>query len=226
MKLIELDWGYIMKKITGRYVLSFVFNTKDPLFENELKEALKVNKYVLVKPFSYEEGPVSVKNLKIAEKNGCDIVYNPEVSAIFVTGGVLKTVSDLFSDLEMILKDKLEIDMDDLIRSYELISERQIKTRKKPQKMIDNYYKNCKLDSFNNIIGEDSVYYTIRLAANGSNPDSSNWHDLIIEPRSLRHYLVRYVYRNKDVNKFKSKVLKTDEIIENSIKFIEGGNDE
>ena len=112
--------------------------------------------------------------------------------------------------------------MDEMIKSYELVSENRVKTKNRPQNMINKFYNNVKIP-FDDIFGEESVLFNIRLTPKTKNPLNPNWYDLIIEPffSSPRYYLVRFVYRNKDIKKFKSMAKGIKKIIINSLNILE-----
>lgn len=157
--------------------------------------------YKLQKAFNFEKGPVSIKDMKIATINNCDIVYNSDQGTLFVAGKEWEKVNEEFSNLKNILADKLDVALDEDIKSFELISDNKVFTGTKPVDAISNYYQNSNPNRFNDIFNEDSSYFVIRIVPKGKNTKSANWYDLIIEPASARTYRLRLVYRNKDIQK-------------------------
>lgn len=194
------------KIINERYILSFVFFDKEPIIGAELKHTLSEDNYQIEeKPIILKQGPLSIENMKIADRNNCDIVYNPNKGLLFVAGCEWGKVNEEFLNLKRILVDELDIDLEDSIRSYEIVSDnRVLSPNKKPIELIDNYYKNTNTNEFDNIFGEKSANMMIRIVPQGKYSKSNDWYDLIIEPISSKFYRLRLVYRNKNIEKMEN----------------------
>lgn len=206
-----------------RYLQSFVFNAKEPLFEDDLKQTLDEEGYVIENSKEIKQGPLTIKNMKVAEKNTCSVVYNSEVGALFVTGANWQKVNSEFSNLKNILVTKLDVNIEEMIKSFELLSENQITTGKKPIDVINTYYKNCEERSnFTEIFGEECSFYVIRVVPKGKTQASANWYDLIIEPASTRSYALRLVYRNKDIQKFENIAANIEKNLFKIMEIVEG----
>jgi hypothetical protein len=126
-----------------------------------------------------------------------------------------------FNDLKDVLVNDLGIELDELIKSFEMISENRVKSKKPPQKVIDDYYKDCMPKKFDKILGEDNTLFTIHIVPKGKTPLSSNWHDLLIRSASPRHYYVRFVYRNNKLQAFKDMSEKSMQVITKSLEVLE-----
>lgn len=209
------------------YLQSFVFNSKSPFSKEELKETLAEENYSIIDVEKIKQGPFIIQNsnIKIAKKNDCDIVYNSEVGTLFVGGKDWEKVNEEFFNLKNILINKLEINMDDVIKSFELVSQNQINTGKerKSSEIINDYY-NC-IDvksNFNEILGYEGSFNTIRIIPKGKNQTSANWYDIVIESISTRFLGLRLVYRNKDIEKFEKISENIEEIISKIVGIIGG----
>jgi acyl carrier protein len=205
------------------YVLSFVFLEKEPFLEVELKHILSQEKYKIEKETFFENGPVSIKNMKVAERNNCDIVYNSEKGNLFVAGSNWVKVNEEFLNIKKILIERLELDLEDTIRAYELISDNQvIPTTKKPKEIIEEYYDGLNTDKFDEIFGEKSSNLMIRIVPEGKNRQNRDWYDLIIEPLTANVYRLRLVYRNQNIEKVEDVALHIEEKLEKIISIVGG----
>jgi len=210
-------------------IMSFVFNTSYPSFEDELTPILKAKNYKIEPPFKkpqikHKEGPISirVRNLKIAERNGCSVVFNPDIPVLFIGGNDWTKIYDEFNHLKEILIEKMGFDLEEMIKSFELVSENKIKTGERPRKMIDNFYQKCDVQAFSDIFNNEGSLFTIRFVPVKKEPNSDNWYEILIEPSGPLHYFERIVYRNKDVEKFLEMANNFDKKIVDVIKIIEG----
>jgi hypothetical protein len=184
-------------------ILSTVFNTKDPIFKEDLINVLEKEGYTIHKPLSEEFGKFRVEDKRIASGKGFNILYDPNVAALFLAS---ESSDDFYSEFEKIneiINSDLGIDMDDILRSYELIIDAKIKTKVNPQKAIDAYCNNCKSNVFDNVIKKQSKNFSINIVQKDETPNNPVWHDLLIRPLSKRHYFFKLVYRRKDLESFK-----------------------
>ncbi len=205
-----------------KYVMSFVFNTPDAVFEGELKQILSGKGYTLEETVEFKQGPMSFKNMKMATKRGCDVVYNSDVPATFVAGTSPQDVRQVFWEIKNLFEKELKLTLSEVIRSYEMISENHITTKKRPHKIIADYYKECDVKKFEEIFNSEMDLFTIRILPKDKNPQNPKWCDVVIEPASLRTYFSRIIYRNNNIEEFKSFSETEENTILNAIETLEG----
>jgi len=184
-------------------ILSTVFNTKDPIFKEDLINVLKKKGYTIHKPISKEFGKFRVEDKRIATGKGFDIMYDPNVAAIFLASRSPNNFYHEFEKINEIINADLGLDVDDILRSYELIIEAKIRTKVNPQKAIDAYYSKCKSNVFANAIKKESKNFSINIVQKKGTPANPVWHDILIRPLSKRHYFFKLVYRRPDMESFK-----------------------
>jgi hypothetical protein len=194
-------------------ILSTVFNTKDPLFIEDLSKALREAGYIIPESLSMEYGKFQIEDKRIASGKEFDILYDPTVAALFTVSESPKGRYKEFEKLNKIVSD-LGVDLDEILRSYELIIEANIKTKVDPQKAINNYFKECQSNVFSNLINEESKNFSINLVQEKGTPENKDWHDLLIRPLSKRHYLFKLVYRRHNLDSFKEKADNIEEIMD------------
>jgi len=187
-----------------KYRCAVVFRTLFfPFTYPELIDSFKRRGYsVPPSPRPLPSGPRVYVGGHIATKEGCSVEIKDEKQVIASEGRQVENVIKSFEDIMDITKEDFQVDLDEDIYYFELTSELIVKSDESPIKKIERFMGD-KYRVFDEIMGNETSGFTIRIVPKGLIPSYKIWFDITIEPRvtmAEREYYVNIVYRDENID--------------------------
>lgn len=141
----------------------------------------------------------------IAQKGDIRIDINDQRGILGAESSSSEFAVKGLNEVLQIIRDNLNIDLNEMASFYELIAHFDIETHKNALEKIEQISEKSKYTKqFSELLNEDTADYSLRLVPRGRAPNQTEWFDVTIEPDVIRpfsSYSVVVVYRSKD--KFK-----------------------
>ncbi len=178
--------------------------------------------YQLLPPPPRGNIPIGVKadwGGPIAKKGNTVITVDSLPQILGVEGSSPEEVSDVYSEMEEIVKNTLAKDLDSHLFFYELVLNYSVQSKKSPISLIRKIKpENNLYTKIGTIFGEEIASFSLHLSSTTEIEDS-HWFDLRIQPvttKSNTTFDIVAVYRDKD----KSKVDKFTKNVEDYLEKI------
>ncbi|MDI6810407.1 MAG: hypothetical protein QMD80_01785 [archaeon] len=187
-----------------KYRLAVVFRTVFfPFTYPELIDSVKKRGYgVPPSPRPIPSGPRIYAGGHIATKEGCTVEVKDERQLIASEGTQVEDVIKSFNDVMDISREDFHVDLERDVHYFELTSELIVKSDESPIENIERFMGD-RYKVFDEIMGNESSAYTIRIVPKGLIPSHKIWFDITIEPRvtmAEREYYVNIVYRDEKID--------------------------
>jgi hypothetical protein len=201
-----------------------------PLEFNEIVELLQAREFTLLKEVQERlpQVPVGAKLVIggiIAEKQDIRFRLNQELGIIGMQGVDIEEVINEYEQLELIANDKLNVDLLNESRFYEIISELVIISKKDPIAVISRIFDGHNtLRQLSETLQMDVTNFGIRLVPANRAPTDEEWLDYKIEPSIAKphtSYQSSIIYRSTDKEKVKETALNLLRRIETILNIIE-----
>jgi len=200
-----------MSLIFNSLGLSYKFPTPHPFDEKEFLEYLK-NTFIqsTVKGVDMN-APDQTYSIYATKSGNCELNFQPDRGIVGVKGNNFLEVDSIFNDINIILSEKMEININE-VDYIELVSDGRFKGKELPLVTISkNYYFNKDSiiqDFFDN---KEIIPFEIRYCSKESVNNKRNirelndWFELQIMPLIVNpsFYYWQVIFRNDDVSKVK-----------------------
>lgn len=121
----------------------------------------------------------------IAEKKdtGQTFRLDPDRGVVAIAGQDINGVLEDFSNLERLVKDKVNVDLEAEASFYEFIAEGSATTGRDPTKVIAKLFEDSKLASeLSKILGFSATNFGVRVVEQNKYVTEAQWFDLRVEP--------------------------------------------
>ena len=137
---------------------------------------------------------------ELARKGDVSLRLNDERDVVAVESSGISSLLKEFSVIEQLLRDKVDMDIEERSFYYEMLAALTVESNKNPMVVLENRLGSPLLDRLSDILGQQASNFTMRLVPSGGEPDSVDWFDIRIEP-FLPDYSTRFfisaVFRNR-----------------------------
>jgi len=198
-----------------------------PLEFRDLRNALARNGYELARI----DGRIPPRPARItfageiARKGEVAIDIDSGEGEIAVRGRSLDEAVTGFEQLSNVIRTEIGIDIDLNVWYYSLVAHYTLQTGTSPIHSIPKVVKDNPLFSrFNEILGEQTSMFSVRLFPTDKIPNRADWFDIAIEPDFLNAnaYHIGVVFRNPDKSLIQGFVKNLKQVLFNLLKVIEG----
>ena len=121
----------------------------------------------------------------IAEKKDTSQTFrlDPDRGVVAIAGQDINGVIEDFSNLEKLVKDKVNVDLEAEASFYEFIAEGSATTGRDPTKVIAKLFEDSNLESqISKILGFSATNFGVRIVEQNRYVTEAQWFDLRIEP--------------------------------------------
>lgn len=121
----------------------------------------------------------------IAEKKGTGQTFRlePDRGVIAIAGQDIDGVIEDFSNLEKLVKEKVNVDLEAEASFYEFITEGSATTERDPTKVIAKLFEDSNLESqISKVLGFSATNFGLRVVEQNRYVTEAQWFDLRIEP--------------------------------------------
>ncbi len=161
----------------------------------------------------------------IATKADCVVNINSDMGVIGVDGKSAMVLT-IFDELSSLIKDKLDVNVDESAMFYETMISVTIYSERNPMERLSKLFENIVQSlKFSEVLDEEVSGIAIRLASKGKVPNQEEWLDFLIEPdiiRPTKAYSCRIVYRSANKLKVRKFIQNLNNKVSGVIKLIEG----
>jgi len=166
---------------------------------------------------------------RVAEKEGCTIIVDPDRRFIGVEGDSPEKVQHIYTEFVDVTRKRFELNFDEERNYLELVATGIVRSRHMPVNMIAEAFKEGVIQKVGEILGEDVGIYSVAFSPKGKIPSHSEWFDVRIEPHvrlPTREYDFTIIYRSRDGEKILKFFKELESTMSNIIKILERGKHE
>jgi hypothetical protein len=214
----------ISEEITYAVRLNYVIF---PLEFRDLRNALARNGYELARM----EGRIPPRPTRvgfageIARKGEIEVHIDSGEGEIAVRGRSLDETTTGFEQVLKVIQTELDMDIDVNVWYYSLIAHYTLQTGTSPHHTIPEVVKgNPFFSRFNEILGEQTCMFSVRLCPTKKIPNRADWFDIAIEPDVLNAdaYHIGVVFRHPDKGRTQAFIKNLKQVLFKLLKVIEG----
>jgi len=165
----------------------------------------------------------------IAEKKdtGQTLRLDPDRGVIAIVGQDIDGVIRDFSDLERLVKDKINVDLEAEALFYEFIAEGSAITGRDPTKVIATIFGDSKLESeISRMLGFSATNFGVRVVEQNRYVTEAQWFDLRVEPlipKPNAVYTINLTRRHPERAKVVDSAKSLSKMVENILNVMELG---
>ncbi|MBW1669649.1 MAG: hypothetical protein JRJ66_16705 [Deltaproteobacteria bacterium] len=196
-----------------------------PVDGNDFAQIIKKRGYEL-KEAPQTMGPFRVEFPgHLAEKDGNQVILDTNRQILAVDGQDPETIISIFSELEEIINEEMNIEYGDNIRFYETVVDYHVYTEKNPRTIIEKASRHDETaEAFTDMLGKPVSLFTLRYASKGTLPNSPEWIDVRLEPfvrRADKVYSFNLVHRSLNRDSVKDTLANVEIMIKKLVEKIQ-----
>ncbi len=207
--------------------IRIAYDVPEPIPKEDLLELLQERGFIKAKiqKLGKLSPSLEIIPVNIAEKGGCDVIYDPDAGHIGISGKNSGEILDRIDEIEEILKG-----INSPIKYYQLISTYRVssKTMKKPLFFISRFFHTKNFNKIGEIMGIEVAPFSIRFYPKNKMETIENlqmntgWLDIEIYPYppNPQYYSIHIVFRDES-QKVKEFIKEMDNRIVHVVKLIE-----
>jgi len=161
----------------------------------------------------------------LAEKDGNQVILDTNRQILAVDGQDPETIISIFSELEEIINEEMNIEYGDNIRFYETVVDYHVYTEKNPRTIIEKASRHDETaEAFTDMLGKPVSLFTLRYASKGTLPNSPEWIDVRLEPfvrRADKVYSFNLVHRSLNRDSVKDTLANVEIMIKKLVEKIQ-----
>lgn len=161
---------------------------------------------------------------EIARKGRTSVRINADAQVLRVAGISQESVMQVLDSIVTIIQEDYDVDINEFARFYVFSINYEYPTEKRCYETIAKALRAPVFNDIEGIMEEEIWPLELRFGGAKLSVNSDNWFDITIQPSFERNdsYKLNVVYRNTDVNKWRTFMKELDNKIIKILKLIEG----